>query len=160
MKTIGTILLIFCIIAGQSLCFADMENTQNAGEVTIVLRGMDKPPPTSLVKFVFSGDGSDTIQFSIADTEISTKTELSGDDVENTRLNVKLLDEDMRPVTIISKSMGPAHTYNNLSLKEGTYTLDISQSGPGDWEIALIVPDMIYFLSSDYESKTLFYEPE
>jgi len=177
---IRTVFLICCMIASQNVCFADYEDvqvnsgtgadgretttymggTENDRDVAKILKGMNAAPTEDLVKYVFMGTGSGTAQFSIADSGISTKTELMGYDTQQTRLNVKLLDENNRAVKTITRSVGRATVYGNLSVKDGEYTLKIFQDGPGDWEISLIVPESTYFSSSDYESEELFYEPE
>lgn len=179
MKRISAFFLILCFVAGQHVCFADYEDvqvfsstdkngketttymggTENDRDLAIVLGSMATKPTTRLVKYVFAGSGSDTVRFSIAEANISTKAEMYVDDSQRPRLNVTLLDEEGHKVKNIGKLIGPVSVYDNFSVKDGKYTIEISQNGPGDWEVFLIFPGSTYFLSSDYASKSIFYEP-
>jgi len=180
MSTFKWLVLIFGIIFCQNFCWADyqdvlveshldedgretttfMGGSREDREMAIILSDRPEPADSDLIKYVFRGSGSTVIECRTGATLISFRVEVKGSHVEKTRLTVRLLDTEDRVVDDIARTQGAADSIGSLSVEEGDYRIEITQDGPGDWEVWAIAPEDASFYSSRVKKKSTFLEAD
>lgn len=181
MKRIRSLFLIFCMIACQTLCFADYKDIQTNHyvdedgretssyvgrkfddvEIALVLDQRQETPASDLIKYVYTGSGPKVIEFRTKEAKITFRTEMTGSNSTETELVVRLLDENNSVVEYVSRAIGQSHTFSHIDLPPGKYKIEISQEGPGKWEVCAIAPEDASFYSfSRVTTKSVFFKAE
>ena len=174
------LILIFGVMICHNICWADyqdvlteshldedgretttfMGGSREDREMAIILSDRPEPADSDLIKYVFRGSGSTVIECRTGATLLSFRVEVTGSHVEKTRLTVRLLDTEDRVVDDIARTQGAADSIGSLSVEEGDYRIEITQDGPGDWEVWAIAPEDASFYSSRVKKKSTFLEAD